>query len=295
MSHIPRPRSTPFFTCTGQHPYTIQPITEQNSRSHIVKSHIPRCAMSTVTFMLSRLIHAINFKKHTSESELTNENIQNLRSSYDRNTSISCLNFPSVFSRQEKWQHKTREPHLQQSLDQINGEWNELSLFLCTQDRLDYMTLILKNILMYVHQTSAQQATLAVEDHLTDKPQLSLPLRSRTHYMLMEKRLHSTKYFNDLVSKLTRIEGRDANEVVQHSLIYLVNNELATKISWSGANGKLPIYNARLLDVIRQAVLAHRYTHPINVNTVDLLVKRWFHNFQNRHEHVSCQPPGISK
>ncbi|KAF5396071.1 hypothetical protein PHET_11352, partial [Paragonimus heterotremus] len=188
----------------------------------------------------------------------------------------------SVFSRQEKWQHKTREPHLQQSLDQIN-------------DRLDYMTLILKNILMYVHQTTAEQATAVAEDHSTDKPQLSLPLRSRTHYMLMEKRLHSTKYFNDLVSKLTRIEGRDANEVVQQSLVCLVNNELATKISWSGANGKLPIYNARLLDVIRQAVLAHRYTHPINVNTVDLLVKRWFHNFQNHHEHISCQPPGISK
>ncbi|KAF6779864.1 hypothetical protein AHF37_00635 [Paragonimus kellicotti] len=113
------------------------------------------------------------------------------------------------------------------------------------------MTLVLKNMLMYVHQTSAQQARAAIEDHSTDKPQPSLTLRSRTHYMLMEKRRHSTKYFNDLVGKLTRIEGRDANEVVQQSLVYLVNNELARKISWSGANGKLPIYNAWLLDVIR--------------------------------------------
>ncbi|KAF8566142.1 hypothetical protein P879_04642 [Paragonimus westermani] len=280
MSHIPRPRSTPFMTCTGQHPYTIQPITEQSSRSHIIKSHIPRCAVLTVTFKLGRLIHAINLKKHFSENELESENTQNINSLYDRNTSISCLNFPSVCSRQEKWQHKTTELHLQQSLDQIN----------C---RLDYMTLILKNILMYVHQTSVQPR-VTIEDHSADKPQLSLPLRSKTHYLLMEKRLHSTKYFNDLVSKLTRIEGRDANEVVQQSLVYLMNNELATKISWSGANGKLPIYNARLLDVIRQAVLAHRYTHPINVNTVDLLVKRWFHNFQNRHEHIPCQPPGIN-
>ncbi|KAA3674125.1 uncharacterized protein DEA37_0014538 [Paragonimus westermani] len=263
MSHIPRPRSTPFMTCTGQHPYTIQPITEENSRSHIVKSHIPRCAMVTVTFKLGRLIHTINLKKHFSENEL------------------ESLIVHSVCSRQEKWQHKTGEQHLRQSLDQING-------------RLDYMTLILKNILLYVHQTSVQ-ARAAIEDHSADKPQLSLPLRSQTHYLLMEKRLHSPKYFNDLVSKLTRIRGRDANEVVQQSLVYLMNNELATKISWSGANGKLPIYNARLLDVIRQAVLAHRYTHPINVNTVDLLVKRWFHNLQNRHEHIPCQPPGIKK
>ncbi|GJQ77369.1 hypothetical protein Trydic_g20775 [Trypoxylus dichotomus] len=109
---------------------------------------------------------------------------------------------------------------------------------------------------------------------------LSQPAQTLNEFLALEEYVKVKQNYDDLVSNLSKIGGKTIESATRKIWNKLCTTQLASKICWTGANGKYCLKPLLLNRLVRDAVLI---THPQGKESdIQRATMLWFSHAQDR-------------
>ncbi|XP_018326699.1 uncharacterized protein LOC108737995 [Agrilus planipennis] len=109
---------------------------------------------------------------------------------------------------------------------------------------------------------------------------LSEPAETLDEFLQIEDYIKMKQNYNDLVCYLSKIGGKTVESTTRKIWKRLCSTQLASKICWTGANGKYCLKNLTINNLVRDAVLiTHRDGKESEIQRATML---WFSHAQDR-------------
>ncbi|KAL5015191.1 hypothetical protein ScPMuIL_009461 [Solemya velum] len=123
-----------------------------------------------------------------------------------------------------------------------------------------------------------------------------LPITSKEDLEELEDKLQDAAVAGAMVNHLSTFGGRTLKESISRLLRELITNHLADLYNWSGAKGKLPLGNTKMVSIVFKCVQKNPITRGCTKQEMERCVKDWLRGARDRdggrkRRSVEVQPP----